>query len=142
MKLKYIIIYLRHNSLDIAILIAVLSAFFVVGIVAWLSMTSPESEAIHCQQKEYFDNIQREYETPAGERAWKRLNRKHGHPDIIVYEYNKTPYFVNKDGIKRRDRQPGDPQRCWRWACCTKKGFWFPDDEEMPGERKGCDQWE
>jgi hypothetical protein len=44
-------------------------------------------------------------------------------------------------GFKRRDRQPGDPQRCWRWACCTKKGFWFPDDEEMPGERKGCEEW-
>ena len=100
MKLKYIMIYLRHNSLDIALLIAVLAAFFVVGIVAWLSMISPEAEAIHRQQQEYFDNIQREYETPAGERAWKRLNRKHGHPAIIVYEYNKPPYFINKDGIK------------------------------------------
>ena len=100
MKLKYIMIYLRHNSLDIAILIAALSAFFVVAMLAWLSMTSPEAEAIHRQQKAYFAGIQREYETPAGERAWKRLNRKHGYPDIIVYEYGKPPYFINKNGIK------------------------------------------
>jgi hypothetical protein len=102
MKIKYIMIYLRRNSLDIAILIAVLSAFFVAGMVAWLSMISPEAEAINRRQKEYFASLQREYETPAGERAWKRLNRKHGYPDIIVYEYGKTPYFINKDGIKCR----------------------------------------
>ena len=45
-------------------------------------------------------------------------------------------------GWKRRERSPSDPQSCWRWACCLKKEFWFPDSEEQPGERKGCEEWE
>jgi hypothetical protein len=29
----------------------------------------------------------------------------------------------------------------WRWVCCLKKRFWFPDGEDQPGERKGCEEW-
>jgi len=35
----------------------------------------------------------------------------------------------------------GNPQG-WRWACCGKRRFWFPDSEAKPGERKGCEDWE
>jgi hypothetical protein len=40
----------------------------------------------------------------------------------------------------------GNP-RGWRWACCLRTSgvatpFWFPDSEEKPGERKGCEEWE
>ncbi len=45
-------------------------------------------------------------------------------------------------GFKRRDRSPNDPQSGWRWAYCDKKGKWFPDNEDMPGDRKGCEKWE
>lgn len=30
----------------------------------------------------------------------------------------------------------------WRWTCCEKKKFWFPDEDPEPGERKGCEEWE
>jgi hypothetical protein len=39
-------------------------------------------------------------------------------------------------GFKR-----GNPQG-WRWTCCEKLKFWFPDKEAKPGERKGCEEWE
>ena len=99
MKLKHIMIYLRRNSLDIAILIAVLSAFFVAGMVAWLSMISPEAEAINRRQKEYFASLQREYETPAGERAWKRLNRKHGYPESSFMNTGRRRILSTKTAL-------------------------------------------
>jgi len=37
--------------------------------------------------------------------------------------------------------RPGNPKG-WRWACCFKKGFWFPEAEDKPGERKGCEEWQ
>jgi hypothetical protein len=39
-------------------------------------------------------------------------------------------------GFKR-----GNPSG-WRWTCCLKLKFWFPDQEVKPGERKGCEEWE
>lgn len=35
----------------------------------------------------------------------------------------------------------GNPKG-WRWTACEKKKFWFPDSEEAPGDRKGCEEWE
>lgn len=35
----------------------------------------------------------------------------------------------------------GNPKG-WRWAYCFKRQFWFPDTEDKPGERKGCEDWE
>jgi hypothetical protein len=35
----------------------------------------------------------------------------------------------------------GNPKG-YLWACCTQRKFWFPDSEEKPGERKGCEEWE
>jgi hypothetical protein len=37
--------------------------------------------------------------------------------------------------------QTGNPKG-YRWACCQKKRFWFPDSEDLPGDRRGCEEWE
>jgi len=37
--------------------------------------------------------------------------------------------------------KPGNP-KSGLWVCYFKKQFWFPDSEEKPGERKGCESWE
>ena len=30
----------------------------------------------------------------------------------------------------------------WRWTCCLKRKFWFPDKEAKPGDLKACEEWE
>ncbi len=41
-------------------------------------------------------------------------------------------------GFIRRDKWavPG-----WRWTACKLKRFFFPDGEEKPGMRPGCEEW-
>ena len=29
----------------------------------------------------------------------------------------------------------------WRWTYCEAKKKWFPDTIDLPGERKGCEEW-
>lgn len=102
MKLKYFLIVLRQNALNIAIALVVAALIIMIALVSWLSMTSPEAVEIQRRQQEYLKKLDQEYNTTAGQRAWKRLHRKHGHPDKVVYELGKTPWYINKDGKKCR----------------------------------------
>ena len=101
-RLQFMILTLRHYALDIAIAICVVALICVVGMMSWLSMTSPDAVAIDRQQQEYFKKLEKEQNTPAAKRAWNRLNRKHGQPGAVIYEAGKTPWYVNRDGQKCR----------------------------------------
>jgi hypothetical protein len=57
---------------------------------------------VNNERQEYFNKLQRELSTPAAERAWKRLSRKHGWPGVVIYEPGKTPYYFNRKGQKCR----------------------------------------
>jgi len=101
-KLQIIILMLRHYALDIAIIISMLAFVCVIGMMSWLSMTSPDAVTVERQQQEYFKKLEKEQNTPAAKRAWKRLIHKHGQPGAVIYEPGKTPWYVNRDGQKCR----------------------------------------
>jgi hypothetical protein len=86
----------------IASLLMVAALMITVILMVYLSMTSPSALEIQRQQDDYFRQIERELETPAGQRAWKRLHRKHGYPGAVVYPAGKEPYYINTAGQKCR----------------------------------------
>lgn len=102
MSLKYFIIVLRRYTLDIALAAALAALVVFMSAMIYFSMTSPEAIAIDKQQREWFKKIEQEYNTPAGERAWKRLHRKHGNPGVVIYEMGKEPWYVDAKGRKCR----------------------------------------
>ena len=88
--------------LDIALVISIIAALCFITLLSWSSMTSPDALDIQRQQQEYFKRLEQEANTPAKERAWKRLHRKHGEPGAVIYEPGKEPYYVNAAGQKCR----------------------------------------
>lgn len=70
------------------------------GVMFYCSVTSPEAKLIERQQQQYFEQLQKENEGSAAERAWKRLHRKHGQPGAVIYEPGKTPWYTDRQGRK------------------------------------------
>lgn len=92
----------RRNALNIAIACAILAALFMLAAFAWQEMRPAPMTEEQLQHLEYVAQVERDYNTPEGRRAWKRLERKHGRPGAVIYEPGKDPYYVNAAGQKCR----------------------------------------
>jgi hypothetical protein len=84
---------LRIYSLNITIMVAVLSIFVFFRATPFLYMQSPSTIAHRQEVEEYFSQAN-------AKREWKRLHKYHGYPLVVIYEEGKTPYFYDKQGSK------------------------------------------
>jgi hypothetical protein len=84
---------LRIYSLNITIIVAVLSIFVFLGAMPFLYMQSPSTIANRQELEEYFSQAN-------AKREWEQLHKYHGYPSVVIYEEGKTPYFYDKQGNK------------------------------------------
>lgn len=85
---------------SVALIYLAILLSIITGVMFYYSVTSPEAKIIERQQQQYLEQLQKEHEGPAAERAWKRLYRKHGMPGAVIYEPGKTPWYVDAKGQK------------------------------------------
>ena len=93
-------LWVRRYALELAMVIILLALFAMLGGLTWVYMTAPDTVAIQRDYQQYIRQIQAEQDTPAAQRAWKRLRKQHGYPGAVIYEPGKTPYYIGKDGQK------------------------------------------
>ena len=84
---------LRIYSLNITITAAVFLIFVFLGATSYLYMHSKTALNTQKEQREYF-------EEKATGSEWKRINKKHGYPAVVIKGEEETPYFYDKDGRK------------------------------------------
>jgi hypothetical protein len=93
---------LRRHSLNIALITTVIALIAFLAFITWLHLTSAHNITIKQAREAYFEQMNKEQSTDAAQRAWKRLQSKHGYPAAVIYEPGKTPYFINKSGQRCR----------------------------------------
>ncbi len=80
--------------------------FTVLVFYAWIWIqifdAAQNAERVNKERVACFEKLKYELSTPAAERAWKRLSRKHGWPGVVIYEPGETPYYFNRKGQKCR----------------------------------------
>jgi membrane protein insertase Oxa1/YidC/SpoIIIJ len=93
---------MRRYSLSIALVVTTIALILFLGFISWLHLTSTHNMAIKQAREAYFQQLNKEQSTDAAQRAWKRLQSKHGYPAAVIYEPGKTPYYINKSGQRCR----------------------------------------
>lgn len=93
---------LRRNSLNLAPITTVVALILFLVFISWLHLTSTHNIAIKSARDVYFEQLNKEQSTDAAQRAWKRLQSKHGYPAAVIYEPGQTPYYINKSGQRCR----------------------------------------
>lgn len=93
---------MRRHSLNLALITTTIALIVFLAFISWLHLTSTHNIAIKQAREAYFQQLNKEQSTEAAQRAWKRLQSKHGYPAAVIYEPSKTPYYINKSGQRCR----------------------------------------
>ena len=96
-RLQRSIAWIDKYWLNIALMLALLLTFAIMGIASYSAITNAVIEDLRREDDQYFKAIDAKTRTA----QWRQLHKKHGYP-TVVYERGKEPYYVNKSGRRCR----------------------------------------
>lgn len=74
--------------------LAIAAAVIMLLVAGWAMYKSAQP----VDDQEYREALIRYEADPAWRAEWKRLQKKHGNPGVVIYEPGREPYYINAQG--------------------------------------------